>query len=112
MSSKIVTLEQLQNELTSTLSRIRDFMDSEIGELELDVSTQLGDKFDDAYVQNGYLYLCKGEQQLRLGPFSGGGETYDGTELREHIKDIEEQEGIWSAKYTKPSSGIPIYIKL
>lgn len=107
MSSKIVTLEQLQNELTSTLSRIRDFMDSEIGELELDVSTQLGDKFDDAYVQNGYLYLCKGEQQLRLGPFSGGGETYDDTELRGRIEDIEEQESTWSAKYTKPSSGIP-----
>lgn len=107
MSSKIVTLEQLQNELTSTLSRIRDFMDSEIGELELDVSTQLGDKFDDAYVQNGYLYLCKGEQQLRLGPFSGGGETYDDTELRGRIEDIEEQESTWSAKYTKPSGGIP-----
>lgn len=107
MPSKLTTLEQLQNELTSTLSRIRDFMDSEIGELELDVSTQLGDKFDDAYVQNGYLYLCKGEQQLRLGPFSGGGETYDDTELRGRIEDIEEQESTWSAKYTKPSSGIP-----
>ncbi len=33
----------------------------------------LGDRFDDAYVEDGYLVLCKGEETLKLGPFAGGG---------------------------------------
>ena len=32
----------------------------------------LAARFDDAYVEDGYLILCKGDETERLGPFSGG----------------------------------------
>ncbi|MCQ2075987.1 MAG: hypothetical protein MJZ20_02990, partial [Bacteroidaceae bacterium] len=135
MNPKLVTLEQLQSEGTILLGRIRDFMDSGVDTLELEIS----DKFDGAYVNGGYLILCKGSQELRLGPFASGGSdlpevtiadngkvlkvvngvwakgidatsgggSYDDTELRGRISAIENKESGWNAKYTKPSSGIP-----
>lgn len=135
MNPKMVTLEQLQSEGTILLGRIRDFMDSGVDTLELEIS----DKFDGAYVDGGYLILCKGSQKLQLGPFAsgdsdlpevtiadngkvlkvvngvwakgidatGGGESYDDTELRGRISAIENKESGWNAKYIKPNGGIP-----
>lgn len=36
------------------------------------LETALGDRFDDAWVEEGYLILAKGDETIRLGPFAGG----------------------------------------
>ena len=36
------------------------------------LETALGDRFDDAWVEEGYLILAKGDDTIRLGPFAGG----------------------------------------
>ena len=39
---------------------------------------ELDNRFEDAWVDEGYLILKRGEDQLRLGPFAGGGDPSGG----------------------------------
>lgn len=51
----------------------RDLPDQHPIEAITGLDDALDNRFDDAWVEEGYLILKRGEDQLRLGPFAGGG---------------------------------------
>ena len=51
----------------------RDLPDQHPIEAITGLDDALENRFDDAWVEEGYLILKRGEDQLRLGPFAGGG---------------------------------------
>lgn len=55
------------------LLRNRDAQDQHPIEAITNLRPELDNRFDDAYVEKGYLILCKGEDTYKLGPFAGGG---------------------------------------